>query len=236
MGYPLSLIVINLFLHGIESTALSTFQNPLRTYLKYVDDTLVIVKQKDKDSFLGWLNNQHSSIGFTIVTEETDRTMVFPDCHLKQSLFPVVSWSFSGGISPSAGIKPSLSSALLLISSSGKCEFILMLPTENCWALWSYCSTTYLLGIILTKMCCGLVARMSSTRHFCHTTCSDQNTNKSRPATIAANHCESGVATDPETAFCCLLGESTAGLEFEPHAFLGWQTHELPDYHLQHCL
>ena len=70
MGSPVSPIVANLFMEHFEEKALSTCTARPRLWLRYVDDTMVIIDRDKVEDFHSHINDQHPSIAFTIETEE----------------------------------------------------------------------------------------------------------------------------------------------------------------------
>ena len=66
MGSPVSHIVANLYMEDFEERALSSFSNPPRFWGRYVDDTMVILKTVDIDSFTSHINNISPHIKFTM--------------------------------------------------------------------------------------------------------------------------------------------------------------------------
>ena len=57
MGSPISPLVANLFMEEIEVQAISTSTTPPTLWKRYVDDTFMIIKKNNRDSFLQHLNS-----------------------------------------------------------------------------------------------------------------------------------------------------------------------------------
>ena len=70
MVSPVSPIVANLFMADFEQKALNSFHSPPRYWGRYVDDTLVVIKQDKVSDFTNHLNSLHPSIKFTIEEEQ----------------------------------------------------------------------------------------------------------------------------------------------------------------------
>ena len=64
MGSPVSSVVANLVVEGIE-----TFTDPPRLWKRYVDDTFMIMKRSELSEFLTHLNKIENSIQFTMEKE-----------------------------------------------------------------------------------------------------------------------------------------------------------------------
>ena len=69
MGSPLSPAVANLFMSHLEEKALATFHNPPKTWFRFVDDIFSIIRKVDAAALLRHLNQQHTSISFTMEIE-----------------------------------------------------------------------------------------------------------------------------------------------------------------------
>ena len=83
MGSPVSPLVADLFLQEIETVALRSFVDPPRLWLRYVDDTFVIIKTNQVEAFHKFLNQQCDQIKFTVECENDQRSLHFLDCDLK---------------------------------------------------------------------------------------------------------------------------------------------------------
>jgi len=71
MGSPLSMVVANIFMEDFESKALASAHLLPKLWKRFVDDTGVIWShgQEELDLFFQHLNNQSSSIKFTMKQE-----------------------------------------------------------------------------------------------------------------------------------------------------------------------
>ena len=77
MGSPVSPIVANLYMEYLEQKALSTAPNPPKFWGRYVDDTLVIHKEANKQSFLQHINSVDPAIRFTVEDNKEDGSIPF---------------------------------------------------------------------------------------------------------------------------------------------------------------
>ena len=69
MGSPISVIVANLVMESIENKMLRDFASPPRIWLRYIDDTFVVLKKTEVVSFYKFINNIEDSIKFTVEQE-----------------------------------------------------------------------------------------------------------------------------------------------------------------------
>ena len=76
MGSPVSPITANLFMEDFETKALASYPNPPRFWGRYIDDTLVIIKSDQIDSFTTHINSQYPAIKFTIEKEVDNKIPV----------------------------------------------------------------------------------------------------------------------------------------------------------------
>ena len=80
---PIAPIVANIFMGHLETQALNNFMNPPRIFIRYVDDTFVIMKRAFYTEFLSFLNCLCNSIKFTMELANTDNSISFLDCLVK---------------------------------------------------------------------------------------------------------------------------------------------------------
>ena len=66
MGSPLSPIIANLYMEAFEEKAISTLPSPPSLWRRFVDDTFVIIKKTQKESFISLINSIDENIQFTI--------------------------------------------------------------------------------------------------------------------------------------------------------------------------
>ena len=83
MGSPVSPIVANLYMEYLEQKALSTAPHPHRFWGRYVDDTFVIHKEANKQSFLQHINSVDPAIRFTVEDNKEDGSIPFLDTIVK---------------------------------------------------------------------------------------------------------------------------------------------------------
>ena len=85
MGSPCSPIIANLYMEYFETNALTTYtgQKP-SMWLRYVDDTFVIIKSQELDSFFVHINGCDPFIKFT-QEKEQDHSIPFLDCRVSRS-------------------------------------------------------------------------------------------------------------------------------------------------------
>ena len=69
MGSPISVIIANLVMENVENLALATYINPPRLWLRYVDDTFVIINKDNVTEFHAFINTIEDSIKFTVEFE-----------------------------------------------------------------------------------------------------------------------------------------------------------------------
>ena len=79
MCYPISPIVINLFVEEFETEVINTASNPLRLWLRYLDDTFVIQKTDHSHQVLQHINSIDLRMQFTTETPMSDRSIPFLD-------------------------------------------------------------------------------------------------------------------------------------------------------------
>lgn len=91
MGSPISPIVANLFMQELEQKVLMSFSDRPRIWWRYVDDTLVVIRNDVIDSFLQHLNSYHPRLKFTMERETIDREISFLDCKVQRKLDGTIS-------------------------------------------------------------------------------------------------------------------------------------------------
>ena len=87
MGLPQSPAFANMFLSHHEYSWINNCPNNFKPlfYRRYMDDTFVLFRDKSHAPlFLNYLNRQHSSINFTMETEE-DCSLSFLDVDIKRN-------------------------------------------------------------------------------------------------------------------------------------------------------
>ena len=77
MGSPLSPIIANLYMEAFEKKAISTAPTPPSLWRRFVDDTFVIIKKTQKDSFISHINSIDEKIQFTMEDSKEDGSMPF---------------------------------------------------------------------------------------------------------------------------------------------------------------
>ena len=83
MGSLVSTIVHNLYMEYFEQKAQSTVTHPPRMWLRYVDDTLFIQKEDNKQNFLEHINSVDLGLKFTVEDNEEDSVIPFLDTIVK---------------------------------------------------------------------------------------------------------------------------------------------------------
>ena len=83
MGSPISPIIANLVMEWFEQHALESYLGtPPRLWLRYVDDTFVIINRNEQDSFFTHINSINDNIKFT-QEKYSDNKLAFLDCLVK---------------------------------------------------------------------------------------------------------------------------------------------------------
>ena len=83
MGNPISPIIANLVMEWFEQHTLETYQGvPPRLWLRYVDDTFVVINKHEQDNFFTHINSISNNIKFT-QEKCTDNKLAFLDCHVQ---------------------------------------------------------------------------------------------------------------------------------------------------------
>ena len=83
MGSPLSPIIANLYMEAFEEKAINTSPTPPSLWRRFVDDTFVIIKKAQKDSFINHINSIDEKIQFTMEDSKEDGSMSFLDTLVK---------------------------------------------------------------------------------------------------------------------------------------------------------
>ena len=84
MGSCISPVIANIFMESIERSAIDSFQEPPRVWIRYVDDIFCIIKTPVIDDFLHHINGISPSSKFTVKIEE-NRSLVFLDVRVSRS-------------------------------------------------------------------------------------------------------------------------------------------------------
>ena len=79
MGSPISPIVANLYMEDFEMRAINTSPQPPLMWKRFVDDTCVIIKAAQKQSFLDHINSIDQNIQFTAEEPRPDGSIPFLD-------------------------------------------------------------------------------------------------------------------------------------------------------------
>ena len=79
MGSPISPIVANLYMEDFEMRAINTSPHPPLKWKRFVDDTCVIIKAAQKQSFLNHINSIDQNIQFTAEEPRPDGSIPFLD-------------------------------------------------------------------------------------------------------------------------------------------------------------
>ena len=83
MGSPVSPIVVNLCMEDFEQKALKEYTGVTpRLWLRYVDDTFVVLNKNEQDRFFQHINDLDTNIKFT-QEECNDNKLAFLDCLIK---------------------------------------------------------------------------------------------------------------------------------------------------------
>ena len=77
MGSPISSIIANLYMEAFEKQAISTAPHPSSLWKGFVDDTIVLFKKTQKDSFISHINSIDEKILFTMEDSRNDGSMPF---------------------------------------------------------------------------------------------------------------------------------------------------------------
>lgn len=90
MGSPLSPILADIFMHSLESYHIlhnNPFTSHIQYYYRYVDDILILWSGPVNllPEFLGYVNSIHTTIKFTLETQDENRSLNFLDLNIKLS-------------------------------------------------------------------------------------------------------------------------------------------------------
>ena len=110
MAGPVSPTTCNLYMELFECTALETVLHRPRIWLRYVDDTFIVIKKQYLDEFTSHINSQNEYIKFTCDLAK-DGELPFLDTIVKQS--------DDGTLSVSMFRKPTHTDQLPVSPSSG---------------------------------------------------------------------------------------------------------------------
>ena len=77
MRSPVSPIVANIFMSNFKEKILSTYTPSPKVWCRFVDDTFVILKQSETETFFEFLDNQCSFIKFTMELEHSNGILCF---------------------------------------------------------------------------------------------------------------------------------------------------------------
>ncbi|XP_072028106.1 uncharacterized protein [Amphiura filiformis] len=83
MGLPVSPIIANLYMEWFENKALTSTADPPRIWLRYVDDTFVVINKDKVQQFTDHINSQNEHIKFTNDPEK-DGQLPFLDTLVKR--------------------------------------------------------------------------------------------------------------------------------------------------------
>ncbi len=78
MGSPVSPVIANLYMEYFETSALANSPVKPSVWLRYVDDTYVILPESGVDTFTDHIDSQNSHIKFTS-EPEVDQQLAFLD-------------------------------------------------------------------------------------------------------------------------------------------------------------
>ena len=79
MGCPISPIVANLYMEDFEMRAINTSPQPTLMWKRFVDDTFVVIKAAQKQSFLDHINSIDYHMQFTGEEQRPDGSIPFLD-------------------------------------------------------------------------------------------------------------------------------------------------------------
>ena len=91
MDSPVSPIVANLYMEYLEQKALKHCSKPFKSWHRFVDDTLVINKEVNKQGFLQHINSVDPAIKFTVEDNKKDGSIPFLDTIVKPEAYGTLS-------------------------------------------------------------------------------------------------------------------------------------------------
>ena len=109
MGLPLSPTIANLYVEAFEKQTINTALHPPRLWRRFVDDTFVIIKKRQEDSFFEHINAIDDKIQFTREASRSDGSMPFLDT--------IVTISDDGSLNTKVYRKPTHSDLYLELDS-----------------------------------------------------------------------------------------------------------------------
>ena len=83
MGSPVSPIVANYYMEYFEQKALSTATHCTKIWLRYMDDTCIVQREENRQSFLQHINSVELAIKFTVAHNKEDEAIPFLDTIVK---------------------------------------------------------------------------------------------------------------------------------------------------------
>ena len=85
MGSCISPVIANIFMESVERSAIDSFQEPPRVWVRYVDDIFCVIKVSVIDDFLHHTHGISSTIKFTVKIEE-NCSLAFLDVKVSRNL------------------------------------------------------------------------------------------------------------------------------------------------------
>ena len=85
MGSPVSPVIANLYMEHFEKATLRTSPVATKIWLRFVDDTFVIIPKSGVDEFFEHINSQNPHIKFTSGQEESGRLAFLDTCISRNS-------------------------------------------------------------------------------------------------------------------------------------------------------
>ena len=85
MGTCISPVVANIFMEHIERQALTTFREPPRIWLRYVDDVFCVIKSSVIDDFHHHINSISPNVKFALELEDNN-SLAFLDVYVKRTV------------------------------------------------------------------------------------------------------------------------------------------------------